>query len=97
MRPRVVAAPKKTVLVAMQVPGFFGAPGGIARGGRRSSSASLRTAAALRAAASNPAQRRVVEPPATWFEEAYSKQRKCIENKAFFHFCCATKPPVTPG
>jgi hypothetical protein len=36
------------------------------------------------------------EPPTPWFEEAYSKRRKCIENKEFLHFGCATEPPVTP-
>jgi hypothetical protein len=36
------------------------------------------------------------EPPTTWFEEAYSKQRKYLENKAFWQIGCATKPPVTP-
>src|SRR5712691_5711225 len=41
---------------------------------RRESSATLRTAAALRAAASNPARRRVVEPPTTWFETLRSNE-----------------------
>jgi hypothetical protein len=34
------------------------------------------------------------EPPTTWFEEAYSKQRKYLENKAFWQIGCATKPPI---
>ena len=36
------------------------------------------------------------EPPTPWFEDAYSKQRKSSKNKVFWHFNCATKPPVTP-
>src|SRR6266481_662092 len=35
------------------------------------------------------------EPPTPWFEEAYSKQRKYLENKTFWQFDCATEPPVT--
>jgi hypothetical protein len=37
------------------------------------------------------------EPPTTWFEEAYSKRRNSLTIKVFWHFGCATKPPVTPG
>jgi len=35
------------------------------------------------------------EPPTPWFEDAYSKHRKYLENKVFWHFGCATEPPVT--
>jgi hypothetical protein len=35
------------------------------------------------------------EPLTTWFEDAYSKRRKSLKDKAFWHFGCATEPPVT--
>ena len=35
------------------------------------------------------------EPPTTWFEDAYSKRYNALTNKVFWHFRCATKPPVT--
>jgi hypothetical protein len=36
------------------------------------------------------------EPLTPWFEDAYSKQRKYLENMVFWQIGCATKPPVTP-
>jgi hypothetical protein len=36
------------------------------------------------------------EPPTPWFEEPYSKHRKLLENKAFWHFSCATESSVIP-
>ena len=35
------------------------------------------------------------EPLTPWFEDAYSKRRKSLKDKAFWHFGCATEPPVT--
>jgi hypothetical protein len=35
------------------------------------------------------------EPPTPWFEDAYSKRRKSLENKEFWQIGCATKPPLT--
>jgi hypothetical protein len=35
------------------------------------------------------------EPPTTWFEDAHSKRYNTLKNKVFWHFRCATKPPVT--
>jgi hypothetical protein len=37
------------------------------------------------------------EPPTPWFEEVYSMRRKSLKNKSFWHFDCATEPPVTPS
>jgi hypothetical protein len=51
---------------------------------------------------SSQTQKSLVRPerfelPTTWFEDAYSKQRKYLENLAFWQFDCATEPPVIPG
>jgi hypothetical protein len=36
------------------------------------------------------------EPLTPWFEDAYSKPRRYLENKEFWQFVCATEPAVTP-
>ena len=38
-----------------------------------------------------------VRLPGSWFEDAYSKRHKSLENKAFWHLDCATQPPLTPS